>query len=141
LLMLYRFHLPRISDKQFLKTEAGDRYPDVADDPAAQRLCQTTLTAMAQGTKCAGFENDFVVFTKEVIAGPESSLHTPTLILHDTKDPMAPVDHVDWFVSIFPDCACVSIHAAGHLIWVGPEASSMHMSRVRFLREHAKSAA
>jgi pimeloyl-ACP methyl ester carboxylesterase len=141
LLTLYRFHLPRMSVKQFLKTEAGDRYSDVAGDPAAQRLCQTTLAAMAQGTKYAGFENDFVVFTNQVIVGPESPLQTPTLILYDAKDPMAPVDHVDWFVSIFPDCECVSTHAAGHLIWVGPEAGYMHTSRVRFLREHAKRAA
>ena len=141
LLMLYRFHLPRMSAKQFLKTEAGDRYPDVADDPAAQRLCQTTLAAMARGTKYAGFENDFVVFTNDVIAEPDSLLHTPTLILHDVKDPMAPVDHVDWFVSIFPKCERVSVHAAGHLIWVGPDADMVQRSRVRFLREHAKRAA
>jgi hypothetical protein len=64
-----------MSVKQFLKTEAGDRYPDVADDPAAQRLCQKTLAAMARGTKYAGFENDFVVFTNDVIAEPDSSLH------------------------------------------------------------------
>ena len=141
LLTLYRFHLPRMSVKQFLKTEAGDRYADVAGDPAAQRLCQTTLAAMARGTKYAGFENDFVVFTNEVIVGPDSSLQTPTLILHDVKDPMAPVDHVDWFVSNFPKCERVSIHAAGHLIWVGPDADIVQSSRVRFLREHAKRAA
>jgi pimeloyl-ACP methyl ester carboxylesterase len=141
LLTLYRFHLPRMSVKQFLKTEAGDRYPDVAGDPAAQRLCQTTLGAMARGTKCAGFENDFVVFTNDFIVGPGSSLQTPTLILHDVKDPMAPVDHVHWFVSNFPKCERVSIHAAGHLIWVGPDADIMQRSRVRFLREHAKRAA
>ena len=140
LLTLYRIHLPRMSVKQFLKTEAGDRYPDVAGDPAAQRLCQTTLAAMARGTKYAGFENDFVVFTNDVIVGPDSSLQTPTLILHDAKDPMAPVDHVDWFVSTFPKCERVSIHAAGHLIWVGPDADIVQRSRVRFLREHAKRA-
>jgi pimeloyl-ACP methyl ester carboxylesterase len=141
LLMLYRFHLRRMSVKQFLKTEAGDRYPDVADDPAAQRLCQITLAAMARGTKCPGFENDFVVFTDEAIVGPESSLQMPTLVLHDVKDPMAPVDHVEWFVSIFPNCERVSIHAAGHLIWVGPDADMVQKSRVRFLREHATRAA
>jgi pimeloyl-ACP methyl ester carboxylesterase len=141
LLTLYRFHLPRMSVKQFLKTEAGDRYPDVAGDPAAQRLCQTTLAAMARGTKYAGFENDFVVFTNDVIVGPDSSLQTPTLILHDVKDPMAPVDHVDWFVSIFPKCERVSFHVAGHLIWAGPDADIVQSSRVRFLREHAKHAA
>jgi pimeloyl-ACP methyl ester carboxylesterase len=138
LLTLYRFHLPRMNVGQFLKSEAGDRYADVATDPATQRLCQTTLAAMARGTKYAGFENDIVVFSNEVIAGPGSSLQAPTLILHDVKDPMAPVDHVDWFVSNFPNCERISVHVAGHLIWVGPDADIVQRSRVRFLREHAK---
>ena len=118
-----------MSVNQFRKTEAGDRYPDVADDPAVQRLCQTTLAAMARGTKYTGFENDFVMFTNDVIVEPDSSLQTLTLILHDVKDPMAPVDHVDWFVSNFPNCERVSIHAAGHLIWVGPDADIVQKSR------------
>jgi pimeloyl-ACP methyl ester carboxylesterase len=91
-----------------------------------------------RGTKCAGFENDFVVFTNEELVGANASLQTPTLILHDTQDPYAPVDHVDWFVSAFPHCEKVSVHAAGHLIWVGPGAEVMHRTRVRFLREHAR---
>jgi pimeloyl-ACP methyl ester carboxylesterase len=140
LLALYRFHLPRMSMHRFLKTEAGDRSPEVAGDPAARDLCQATLAAMAQGTKCAGFENDFVVFTSEDILGPSSSLATPTLVIHDEKDPLAPVDHVDWFVSCFPECERVSVHAAGHLLWAGPDAEIMHRTRVRFLREHARRA-
>ena len=37
LLGLYRVWLRRMSVAQFLKTEAGDRYPEVADDPARLR--------------------------------------------------------------------------------------------------------
>jgi pimeloyl-ACP methyl ester carboxylesterase len=141
LLTLYRFHLSRMSVKQFLKTEAGDRYPDVAEDPATQSLCQTTLAAMAQGTKYPGFENDIVAFTNEDIIGPNGALQTPTLVIHDVEDPLAPVAHVDWFVSTFPKCEQVSVHAAGHLIWVGSGAGGMHMTRVRFLKVHAERAA
>ena len=136
LLGLYRFHLPRMSVQQFLKTEAGDRFADVAGDPAAQRLCQTTLAALAQGTKYAGFENDLLVFTNEDIMGADSSLQTPTLVIHDVKDPMAPVDHVDWFAAHVPGCERVCVHTAGHLIWVGPDADRMHARRVRFLKDH-----
>lgn len=141
LLTLYRCQLPCMSVNQFLKTEAGARYSDVAADPATQGLCKTTLAAMARGTRYAGFENDFAVFTNEDIIGTHSSLRTPTLVIHDEQDPMAPVDHVDWFVSIVPSCERVSVHAAGHLIWVGPDAEVMHEIRVRFLREHAHRAA
>jgi pimeloyl-ACP methyl ester carboxylesterase len=138
LLALYRFQLPRTNAEQFLKTQAGDRYPDIVGDPAAAKLAEASLAAMARGTNDAGFENDFVIFTSEDVIGPNGSLQAPTLVMHDTMDSLAPVDHVDWFVSHFPACQRVSVHAAGHLIWVGPDAGRMHQTRVRFLREHAK---
>lgn len=141
LLKLYRVLLRRMTVAQFLKAEAGDRYLEVAGDPASQTLCKRTLAAMAHGTKYAGFENDFVVFTSEDVIGPDSSMQTPTLIVHDVKDPSAPLDHVDWLVSKCPTCERVSVHAAGHLIWVGPDANVMHQTRVRFLKAHAKRAA
>jgi pimeloyl-ACP methyl ester carboxylesterase len=141
LLRLYRVLLRRMTAAQLLKTEAGERYPEVADDPAAHALCETTLAAMAQGARCAGFENDFVVFTSEDIIGPGGSMQTPALVIHDEADPMAPVGHVAWFATNCLRCEAVSVHAAGHLIWVGPGAEVMHKARVRFLREHAQRAA
>jgi pimeloyl-ACP methyl ester carboxylesterase len=123
---------------QFLKSEAGERYPDVAADPACRALCEQTLTAMVQGTRCAGFDNDFAVFTGEDILAPGGLVHTPTLIIHDASDPMAPQDHVWWLVARYPQCEVIPVHAAGHLIWVGPGADAMHKARVRFLREHAR---
>lgn len=141
LLWLYRVLLHRMTAAKFLQTEAGDRYVEVADDPASQVLCEKTLAAMAQGTSCLGFENDFAVFTSEDIIGPDSLVQRPTLIVHDETDPMAPADHVAWFAASCPRCETVSVHAAGHLIWVGPGAGVMHRTRVRFLKEHAKRAA
>ena len=44
---------------------------------------------------------------------------------------------VEWFVSQCRNCERVSVHAAGHLIWVGPDADVMHQTRMRFLKEHA----
>jgi pimeloyl-ACP methyl ester carboxylesterase len=81
-----------------------------------------------------------VVFTGEEIIGPADVLQPPTLVIHDALDPIASVDHVDWFVSRFPQCERVSVHAAGHLIWAGADAPLMHESRVRFLREHVSAA-
>ena len=141
LLKLYRVQLRRMTAAQFLKAEAGGRYPDVAGEPASQALCETALAAMREGVKCAGFENDFAVFTGEDVLGPGGSIQTPTLVIHDAEDPMAPADHVDWFVSKCQNCERLSVHAAGHLIWVGPDVDVMHQTRVRFLKEHAKRAA
>ena len=141
LLKLSRILLRRMTVAQFLKTEAGERYPEVADDPACQALGEKTLAAMAQGVRCAGFENDFVVFTSEDVIGPDRSMRTPTLIIHDVSDPMAPEDHVAWLVAEWPQCETISVHTAGHLIWVGPGTEVMHRARVRFLREHASRAA
>jgi pimeloyl-ACP methyl ester carboxylesterase len=138
LLKLYRIQLRRMKVTELLKTEAGDRYPEIAGDPASEILGTLTLAAMVQGTKCEGFENDFIIFTNEEIIGTNGAMETPTLVIHDSKDPLAPVDHVDWFVSKFPKCEKFSVHAAGHLIWVGPDADVMHKARVLFINEHAK---
>jgi pimeloyl-ACP methyl ester carboxylesterase len=134
LLKLYRIQLPRMSVEQFLKVEAGDRYFELAGDPASLSLCKSTLLAMANGIKCTGFENDFVIFTNEDMLGGSGSMGTPTLLIHDASDPMAPVEHVDWFASKIPNCERVAVHAAGHLIWVGRDADLMHQTRVRFLK-------
>jgi pimeloyl-ACP methyl ester carboxylesterase len=123
---------------QLLKSEAGERYPGVAADPACHALCEKTLAAMVPGTRCAGFENDFAIFTGEDILAPGGSVHTPALIIHDASDPMAPADHVSWLVARCPQCEVIPVHAAGHLIWVGPGADAMYKARVRFLREHAR---
>ncbi len=120
---------------QFLKTEAGGRYPEVSRDPSCRALGEKTLAAMADGVRCAGFENDFVVFTNEDVIGPDGSMHIPTLIIHDVMDPIAPEDHVAWLVAKCRQCKTVPVCAAGHLIWVGPGADDMHRARVRFLRE------
>jgi pimeloyl-ACP methyl ester carboxylesterase len=134
LLKSYRFQLARMSVEQYLKTQAGDRYPDVARDPAAEEFCREALVAMREGTRYKGFENDFLVFLAEDVVGPHRSI-PPTLILHDVMDPVAPVEHVDSFVATFPQCERVSLRAAGHLVWVGLDAGLMHETRARFLRD------
>ncbi len=136
LVKAYRFQLPRMSVKQFLKTEVGDRFSDVADDLAVQDICDSTLTAMRQGVGFPGFENDLLVFTNEDIIEENQPFQVPTMLIHDVCDPLAPVNHVDWFVSLVPECERVTVHVAGHLIWVGLEADKMHESRVRFLNAH-----
>jgi pimeloyl-ACP methyl ester carboxylesterase len=136
LLALYRLQLRRMTAAQLLQLEAGDRYVDVAGDAAAQALAGTTLEAMRRATAMAGFANDFVVFMNEDILGGASLLSAPTLVIHDAMDPLAPVEHVAWFQSQCAACETLPIHAAGHLVWVGPQADAMHQARVRFLRSH-----
>lgn len=137
LVALYRVMLRRMTAAQLLRAEAGDRYPEMAGDPAARSLAETTLAAMVRGTKCAGFENDFVVFTGEDVVGTGRSIQPTTLLIHDVKDPMAPADHVAWLASRCETCERLPVHTAGHLVWVGPDADVMHRARVRFLKAHA----
>jgi pimeloyl-ACP methyl ester carboxylesterase len=134
LLRMYRILLRRMSAARLLQAETGSRYPEAARDPRALALCEATLAAMRQGTLYPGFENDFDVFINEDIIGPDRRIETPTLILHDEADPTAPVEHVNWLVSRCTQCERVSLHAAGHLVWVGPDSNAMHQKRVRFLR-------
>jgi len=141
LLKGYRYQLPRMGVRQFLRTEAGDRYSDVADDSTVEELCKSTLAAMTQGVQYKGFENDFIIFMNEDILGRDGSMTVPTLVIHDEMDPMAPICHVDWFASRVPHCRRVSLHCAGHLIWAGPEADAMHDARVQFMKQYANPAA
>jgi pimeloyl-ACP methyl ester carboxylesterase len=137
LLKLYRLQLPWMGVRQFLKMETGDRYSEFVDDPTVLSLCKSTLAAMAHGIRYSGFENDFAIFTDEEIIDASRAIDTRTLVIHDASDPMAPVDHVEWFASHVPHCRRVSVHTAGHLIWAGPDADLMHQTRVSFLKEYA----
>jgi pimeloyl-ACP methyl ester carboxylesterase len=136
LLILYRLQLPRMRVDQFLKMEAGDRYLDVKNDTATKRLCESSLTAMCSGIRHPGFENDIRIFAEEEIMDGSRTLHSPTMVLYDKSDPMAPAAHVDWLVSLVSHCVCVEVRTAGHLIWVGPDADLAHQSRVQFLQTH-----
>lgn len=137
LLWGYRSQLPKMAVAKYLKMEAGERYAEVADDPAAKKLCEETLVAMSAGTRCPGFENDFLVFRDEEILldTHENPIQAPTLVLHDPLDPMATVEHVEWFASRVPHCETVSLRLCGHLVWCGPEADLMHRTRVAFLKK------
>lgn len=141
LLRLYAIQFRRTTVDQFMKLEAGTRYESVRDDPTVRDVCKKSLDAMTDGPVHAGFENDMIVFTTEDIISEQTPITSPTLILHDRLDPMAPVAHVDWFATFHPDCKRVPIHTAGHLVWAGPDAGLMHETRVRFMTVHGKNAA
>ena len=130
LLELYGIQLSRLSVEQFLQMEAGDRYFELTDDSASLDLCKSTQMAMTRGIKCKGFENDLVIFTSEDIIDGCGSIGTPTLVIHDTSDPIAPADHVDWFASKVPHCERVTVHAQG--TWSGSVAMQNSCTRLAF---------
>ena len=135
LLKAYRFQFARMTAKQFLKMEAGRRFSSVADDPKAIQICEAAIAAMQTGSQFPGFENDMRVFLSENIIEDASNMNSPTMVIHDTWDPLAPVAHIDWFTSLVPNCRRLNVETAGHLIWVGPDSELMHNSRVQFLNE------
>lgn len=137
-LKLYSIQLRRSTVDQFLKMEAGSRHDSVRNDPNVIRFSEKCLKSMIDGPAHSGFENDMIIFTREDVIDEQTRIAPPVLILHDREDPMAPVAHVDWLVSFNPQCNCVSLHSAGHLVWTGPDADRMHGARVQFITEHAK---
>ena len=136
LLRLYRAQLPWMKIQKFLKMEAGQRFAELVDDRDAERFCALSLYAMIHGTRCNGFLNDFEIFVHEDILDRTDVIHTPTLVLFDPLDPMAPAEHVNWFTSIASDCQQLPLHVAGHLVWVGQDAETMHQARAAFIRKH-----
>ncbi len=132
----YRIQISNMSPRAFLKLESGERFPDVANDPAALQFCQSTSQEMNRAIRSAGFDNDMTVFLSEDILPDPRALQAPTLIIHDPQDPIAPVAHVDWLTTVVPTCERMAVHVAGHLVWIGPEAARMHASRVAFVKKH-----
>jgi hypothetical protein len=48
--------------------------------------------------------------------------------LHDRADPLVPFIHAEWSQSCIPTSSMLTIHAGGHLIWIGQDSAFMHHS-------------
>jgi pimeloyl-ACP methyl ester carboxylesterase len=57
-----------------------------------------------------------------------------TLIVHDPADPFVPFVHAETAAQRVASARLCPFHLAGHILWLGPEASAMHEARVNFLR-------
>lgn len=136
LLAGYPRQFSRITPEKFLQLEAGARYPEVAADPRALEISAATIASMKRVTRAPGFKNDMRLYVDEDVLDDQSNLDVPTLVIHDELDPLAPVAHVDWFCSRVPTASRLTIRAAGHLVWAGPDAHHMHASRLDFLHAH-----
>jgi pimeloyl-ACP methyl ester carboxylesterase len=129
----FRFQTPR----KFLKFEAGMRYADVKDDSEALEISRLSVLSMQRCLPASpGFDNDFVVFlgNDELLPG---SVVSPTLVIHDPLDPMAPIAHADWVCECIPSAERFEVESAGHLVWVGRDAMKMHERRLVFLQQNA----
>lgn len=133
----YRVQFSRMTPSQFLRMEAGERYPEVKNDRHALEVAEASIDLMKKGLGFPGFENDMRIFVQEDVIAETDKLHVPSMVIHDPLDPMAPVAQIEWFCSLVPSCQRVTVEAAGHLVWAGRDFERVHESRVQFLREHS----
>ena len=136
LLTAYRWQLKLAISAGQLRLEAGRKFSEVRNDPSALELAYATLNAMKLcQRRPAGFYNDLDILLDEDLLRPGAVI-SPTLVIHDPLDPMAPVEHRDWTIACVSHAERCDVHSAGHMIWVGLDAQAMHRRRVEFLKRH-----
>jgi pimeloyl-ACP methyl ester carboxylesterase len=139
LLAAYRWKLKFAQPLWLLQLESGRRIDEARGNHAALELSQITLDFWKECQKRSdGFRNDFEILLGEDLLLP-GTVKCPTLVIHDSLDPMAPARHRDWTIECIPHAERCDVHALGHLIWIGAGTEAMYRQRVEFLRRHAGS--
>jgi pimeloyl-ACP methyl ester carboxylesterase len=119
-----------------LRGMSGSRLPYLERGATVLQVIRelTEMTA-ACATQPRGIENDWAILVGDngVRSG---SISCPTLIIHDREDPLVPFAHAEWSRASIADSQLLDIRAGGHLIWFGPDASTMYQRRMEFLKAH-----
>jgi pimeloyl-ACP methyl ester carboxylesterase len=132
--ILFRLGFP--TARSYLRYLAGNRFPNVQNDPAALRLTKAVYSSVHEFRNVRpGYENDASAWVREDVLGT-GAVTCPTLLLYDSEDPAAPICHAHYAASAIPDAELVELNAGGHLIWFGPDADRMQRRRTAFLKEH-----
>jgi pimeloyl-ACP methyl ester carboxylesterase len=119
-----------------LRGMSGLRLPYLERDATVmQAIKQLTEMTAACAAQPRGVENDWAILVGDngIRAG---SISCPTLIIHDREDPLVPFAHAEWSHASIADSQLLDICAGGHLIWFGPDASTMNQRRMEFLKAH-----
>jgi pimeloyl-ACP methyl ester carboxylesterase len=129
------------SARSCLKEMAGARFTDVQDDPAALALAESAVDSMLQMRRhFSGYCNDMTnMICEDVLSRGE--VLCPTLLLYDPADPNVPPRHAEFAARAITRAEALPLRAAGHLIWVGRDATAMRQRRSLFLGEQLKNCA
>jgi pimeloyl-ACP methyl ester carboxylesterase len=122
--------------ERYLRDLTGERFSNVRNDPGARQFAESVLGDLGEFRHMrAGYENDLATWVREdVLAG--ARVTCPTLLLHDPKDPAAPICHAHYAAQKILGAELVELNAGGHLIWYGPDAQRMQNRRTAFLLKH-----
>jgi pimeloyl-ACP methyl ester carboxylesterase len=119
-----------------LRAMSGSRLPYLEGDATVlQTIRELTRLTAACAAQPRGIENDWAILVGHngIRTG---SIVCPTLIVHDREDPLVPFAHAEWSRTSIADSQLLDICAGGHLIWFGPDASTMNRRRWEFLEAH-----
>jgi pimeloyl-ACP methyl ester carboxylesterase len=135
---LFRLGFP--TAEHYLRDLTGERFEVVQNEPAARRFAESVRGELGEFRFMrAGYRNDLATWLREDVLA-NSSITAPTLLLHDPKDPAAPICHANYAAEKIPGAELVELNAGGHLIWYGPDAKLMRQRRTEFLRKHLPAA-
>jgi pimeloyl-ACP methyl ester carboxylesterase len=126
----------RRDPRRIIRGMSGNRYPEIENDEAATTLAPLLVESEL---RCAeqpeGIENDWAIFFSDPWLLP-GEIRCPTIIFQDEADPLVPFTHAEWAQHSIPGAVLISLHAGGHLIWVGKDAARMRNIRNDFIHQH-----
>ena len=122
-----------LDDEDKLKALTGSRFEDAKRDPAFGVVVARILRE-DPGNRWGELNDVFHIFFAEQAYCRWERVTARTLIVHDPADPFVPFVHAETAARQVAAARLSPFHLAGHILWLGPEASAMHEARVNFLR-------
>src|SRR5262245_10165100 len=130
--LLVKFRENFLDDEDRLKALTGSRFEEAKRDPAFSAVVSMILREAA-GNRWGELNDVFHVFWAKSAYCRWERLTLRTLIVHDPADQFVPFVHAETAAQHLATAHLCAFHLAGHILWLGPEASAMHAARVNFL--------
>lgn len=112
---------------------AGDRGTEIGQSSNALSQVESLTEMMLRcAGRPAGIQNDWSILVRKNGVVPHS-INAPTLIIHDTADPLVPFCHAESSHAAIRNSQLLVVHAGGHLIWFGKDSEMMHRKRLDFI--------
>jgi|RhiMetdeSRZDD1v2_1073273.scaffolds.fasta_scaffold308870_2 pimeloyl-ACP methyl ester carboxylesterase len=131
--LLVKFRETFLDAEDKLRALTGARFEEARRDPAFAAVVAKILREDPDNWR--GELNDvFNIFLAKSAYCQWEQLTARTLILHDPADKFVPFVHAESAAQRIATARLRAFHLAGHILWLGPDARTMHQSRVDFLR-------
>ncbi len=120
-----------------VKALAGVRLANAKADPAYDAVVARMLREYPANR--GGELNDAasIFFSKSAYCD-WAEIEAPTLLIHDEKDPFVPIVHAEDAKARLANATLRTFALGGHILWLGPQARTMHEERVEFLKRASR---